>query len=184
MILQSVLDQNLLNFVDKNFFLILSILFLGIIAGTMIIPLIIDVIYVHKANLKFNTSNKQTSVLGIKGLNRTLMTFGFVLLIGTIIFFLISMIAPYIDKPNNENLQSLVAVLRHLSLILGTGLATIVAFYFGVRGPESAVEKASSVILAERSGTNTNTANPIPSEESVSSTRTTANTHSPGLIGS
>ena len=120
MILQSVLDQNLLNFVDKNFFLILSILFLGIIAGTMIIPLIIDVIYVHKANLKFNTSNKQTSVLGIKGLNRTLMTFGIVLLIGTIIFFLISMIAPNIDKPNNENLQSLIALLRYLSLCLVT----------------------------------------------------------------
>ena len=41
------------------------------------------------------------------------------------------------------NNQALIDTLRNLSTILGTGLATIIAFYFGTRGSESAVEKAA-----------------------------------------
>jgi hypothetical protein len=36
----------------------------------------------------------------------------------------------------------LIDLLKNLGTVLGTALATIIAFYFGVRGAESAAEKA------------------------------------------
>jgi Bacterial Ig-like domain len=47
-----------------------------------------------------------------------------------------------INNPTNPVLQSLVDVLKNLSTILGRALATIIAFHFGMRGAESAAEKA------------------------------------------
>jgi hypothetical protein len=72
----------------------------------------------------------------MEGLYRTLMTFGVVLLAGIVLLYLLLLITVY-------NNQALIETLRNLSTILGTGLATIIAFYFGTRGTESAVEKAA-----------------------------------------
>jgi uncharacterized protein (UPF0333 family) len=47
-----------------------------------------------------------------------------------------------INTPTNPVLQSLIDILKSLATILGTALATIIAFYFGMRGSESATEKA------------------------------------------
>ena len=42
----------------------------------------------------------------------------------------------------------LVDLLRNLGIVLGTAVATIIAFYFGVRGTESAVEKAANAVTS------------------------------------
>ena len=62
----------------------------------------------------------------MEGLYRTLMTFGVVLLAGIVPLYLLLLITVY-------NNQALIETLRNLSTILGTGLATIIAFYFGTR---------------------------------------------------
>ena len=64
------------------------------------------------------------------------MTFGVMLLAGIVLLYLLLLITVY-------NNTALIETLRNLSTILGTGLATIIAFYFGTRGTESAVEKAA-----------------------------------------
>ena len=78
------------------------------------------------------------------GLYRSLMTFGIILLVGTVIFYLLALITLNINSPNSAILQSLIDVLKNLGTILGTALATIIAFYFGMRGVESATEKAKT----------------------------------------
>jgi len=71
------------------------------------------------------------------------MSFGLILLIGTVIFYLLALITLNIDSKNTTALQSLIDLLKNLGIIIGTALATIIAFYFGVRGSETAVEKAA-----------------------------------------
>ena len=78
------------------------------------------------------------------------MTFGIVLLVGTVIFYLLG----FVNNPNNVVANE---TLRNISTILGTALTTIIAFYFGIRGTTTAVEKAAQAI----SGTQ----KPLPSEE-------------------
>lgn len=74
--------------------------------------------------------------MGMTGLNRTLMTFGVVLLTGIVLWYLLLLITIY-------NNNALIETLRNLATILGTALATIIAFYFGIRGTENAVEKVA-----------------------------------------
>ena len=59
------------------------------------------------------------------------------LLTGIVLLYLLLLITVY-------NNTALIETLRNLSTILGTGLATIIAF--GTRGTESAVEKAAKRI--------------------------------------
>jgi hypothetical protein len=113
----------------------------------MVIPLVIDLILGHLKRPRRSTNNQNDGPSGMPQLYRTLMTFGIILLVGTIIFYLLALITlSDINSPNPPNavLQSLIDVLKNLSTILGTALATIVAFYFGMRGAESAAEKAQS----------------------------------------
>ena len=79
------------------------------------------------------------------GLYRSLMAFGMILLLGTVIFYLLALITLNLNEANDV-ISSLVDLLANLGTILGTALATIIAFYFGVRGTESAVEKAAATI--------------------------------------
>jgi hypothetical protein len=76
------------------------------------------------------------------GLYRALMTYGIIILVGTIIFYLLVLIFVNINTPQSSMLASLIDLLKNLGTILGTALATIIAFYFGMRGAESAAEKA------------------------------------------
>ena len=125
----------------------LPVMFLSVIAFSMVIPLVIDLILGHLKRPRLSTNNQNDGPTGMPQLYRTLMTFGIILLVGTIIFYLLALITlSDINSPNPPNavLQSLIDVLKNLSTILGTALATIVAFYFGMRGAESAAEKAQS----------------------------------------
>ncbi len=78
------------------------------------------------------------------GLYRSLMTFGIIVLVGTVIFYLLALITLNINNSTSPVLQSLIDILKNLGTILGTALATIIAFYFGMRGAESATEKAAA----------------------------------------
>ena len=101
--------------------------------------------YHRKPTVSSNTTDKENvRALGMPGLYRSLMTFGVIVLVGTVIFYLLALITLNIDNSTSPVLQSLVDILKNLSTILGTALATIVAFYFGVRGSESATEKAAA----------------------------------------
>ncbi len=72
------------------------------------------------------------------------MTFGIIVLVGTVIFYLLALITLNINNSTSPVLQSLIDILKNLGTILGTALATIIAFYFGMRGAESATEKAAA----------------------------------------
>jgi hypothetical protein len=77
-------------------------------------------------------------------LYRSLMTFGIIVLVGTVIFYLLALITLNINNSSSPALQSLIDILKSLGTILGTALATIIAFYFGTRAAESATEKATA----------------------------------------
>ena len=83
-------------------------------------------------------------------LYRSLMTFGIIVLVGTVIFYLLALITLNINNPTSPALQSLIDVLKSLGTILGTALATIIAFYFGTRATESATEKAVAATAGEK----------------------------------
>jgi hypothetical protein len=81
-------------------------------------------------------------------LYRSLMTFGIIVLVGKVVFYLLALITLNINNPTSPALQSLIDVLKSLGTILGTALATIIAFYFGTRATESATEKAVAATAA------------------------------------
>jgi hypothetical protein len=89
--------------------------------------------------------------LGMQGLYRTLMAFGIILLVGTLVFYIVSVVTSNINNPANTIVLSMTEVIKNLSTILGTALATIIAFYFGIRGTESAVEKTART-LSQKAG--------------------------------
>ena len=125
----------------------LPIVFILVIFGIIIIPLGLDMwlAYHRKPTVSSSSTDKENvRALGMPGLYRSLMTFGVIVLVGTVIFYLLALITLNIDNSTNPVLQSLVDILKNLGTILGTALATIVAFYFGVRGSESATEKAAA----------------------------------------
>ena len=117
--------------------------FLAIITATMVVPLAIDMILAYK-KIRGNAS----SVVGMPGLYRTLMTFGVILLVGTVLFYILILIAVNINNSTNPTLQSLIDVFKNLATILGTALASIIAFYFGMKGKEEASDKAAVPAIA------------------------------------
>ena len=110
----------------------------------MVIPLVIDMILAYRERSRENAS----SVVGIPGLYRTLMTFGVILLVGTVLFYILFLITVNINNSTNPTLQSLIDVFKNLATILGTALASIIAFYFGMKGKEEASDKAAVAAVA------------------------------------
>jgi hypothetical protein len=100
-------------------------------------------------------------------LYRSLMTFGIIVLVGTVIFYLLALITLNINNSASPALQSLIDVLKSLGTILGTALATIIAFYFGTRAAESATEKATTAAAATTAAVTkaAGAAAPAPSEK-------------------
>jgi hypothetical protein len=92
--------------------------------------------------------NRERNVRGMPGLYRTLMASGIILLVETVIFYILALITLNLSNLTSLLLEPLIAIPRDLAIILGTGLAAIIAFYFGIRGSESSVEKGASLITS------------------------------------
>jgi succinate dehydrogenase/fumarate reductase cytochrome b subunit len=122
----------------------LPALFIIVIFLIIIIPLVFDMFLAYRKKPKDSTDKENNRVVGMPGLYRSLMTFGIIVLVGTVIFYLLALITLNINNSTSPVLQSLIDILKNLGTILGTALATIIAFYFGMRGAESATEKAAA----------------------------------------
>ena len=126
----------------------LPAVFIIVIASIIGVPLVLDIIlaYRRKPPAGSSSTDRESSnrVVGMPDLYRSLMTFGIIVLVGTVIFYLLALITLNINDSTSPALQSLIDVLKNLGTILGTALATIIAFYFGTRAAESATEKATA----------------------------------------
>jgi hypothetical protein len=131
-VISSIFDNNL------------PALFIIVIFLIIIIPLIFDMYLAYRNKPKDSTDKENNRVVGMPGLYRSLMTFGIIVLVGTVIFYLLALITLNINNSTSPILQSLIDILKNLGTILGTALATIIAFYFGMRGAESATQKAAA----------------------------------------
>ena len=52
---------------------------------------------------------------------------------GLLVFFLIGIISSNLDKPKNDSLNAIINIVQNLAAILGTALASVIAFYFGLK---------------------------------------------------
>src|SRR5215216_1370303 len=130
----------------------LPAVFIIVIASIIGVPLVLDIIlaYRRKPPAGSSSTDRDSSnrIVGMPDLYRSLMTFGIIVLVGTVIFYLLALITLNINDSTSPALQSLIDVLKSLGTILGTALATIIAFYFGTRAAESATEKATAAAAA------------------------------------
>ena len=139
-VINSIFDNNL------------PALFIIVIFLIIIIPLVFDMYLAYRNKPKDSTDKDNSRVVGMPGLYRSLMTFGIIVLVGTVIFYLLALITLNINNSTSPVLQSLIDILKNLGTILGTALATIIAFYFGMRGAESATEKAAAASATKPPG--------------------------------
>ena len=130
----------------------LPAIFIIVISSIIGVPLVLDIVlaYRRKPPTTVSGTYRESSnrVVGMPDLYRSLMTFGIIVLVGTVIFYLLALITLNINDSTSPALQSLIDVLKSLGTILGTALATIIAFYFGTRATESATEKATAAAAA------------------------------------
>ena len=64
------------------------------------------------------------------------MTFGIIIMVGAIIFYVIGLVTINISMAGPQALAALTNTLTNLASILGTALASVIAFYFGTRATE------------------------------------------------
>src|SRR5829696_9710319 len=149
----------------------LPAVFIIVIASIIGVPLVLDIIlaYRRKPPAGSSSTDRDSSnrVVGMPDLYRSLMTFGIIVLVGTVIFYLLALITLNINDSTSPALQSLIDVLKSLGTILGTALATIIAFYFGTRAAESATEKATAAAATTTAAVTkaAGAAAPAPSEK-------------------
>ena len=165
-------DVSQTDVVNKIFDNSLPAVFIIVIFLALIIPMIFDMYLAYRRKPGNIEESGEKRVRGMPGLYRTLMAFGIMLLVGTVIFYLLALITLNLNNLENTVLESLIAILRDLGIILGTGLATIIAFYFGQRGSESSVEKAASMVTSnlgrDRERPKVSSTIPIDGAENVS----------------
>src|SRR5215204_4848176 len=149
----------------------LPAVFIIVISFIIGVPLVLDIIlaYRRKPPAGSSSTDRDSSnrVVGMPDLYRSLMTFGIIVLVGTVIFYLLALITLNINDSTSPALQSLIDVLKSLGTILGTALATIIAFYFGTRAAESATEKATAAAATTTAAVTkaAGAAAPAPSEK-------------------
>jgi F0F1-type ATP synthase membrane subunit a len=105
------------------------------------IPLILNLIFVFVRRVLASPNNGKKKNRLTNSLTNTentdfyraLMTFGLILIVGLLVFFLIGIISSNLDKPRNDNLNAIINVVQNLAAILGTALASVIAFFFGLR---------------------------------------------------
>jgi hypothetical protein len=113
------------------------------------VPILTDLLLSHYRQ------NKQGSLgrpLGMAGLYRSVMAFGLIAVVSILVVYLVALVSFYIAIESPAS-TALISVLQNLAAILGTALATVIAFYFGVRGAETATDKALEAAGFKRSGT-------------------------------
>jgi Bacterial Ig-like domain len=147
----------------------LPIIFIIAISSIIGVPLVLDIILAYRRKPPTTTmsgTDRESSnrVVGMPDLYRSLMTFGIIVLVGTVIFYLLALITLNINDSTSPALQSLIDVLKSLGTILGTALATIIAFYFGTRASESATEKAAAAAATVATVTKAGAAAPVEKE--------------------
>ena len=136
-VISSIFDNNL------------PAVFIIVIASIIGVPLVLDIILAYRRKpptVSTGGENSSNQVVGMPDLYRSLMTFGIIVIVGTVIFYLLALITLNINDSTSPALQSLIDVLKSLGTILGTALATIIAFYFGTRAAESATEKTTAAV--------------------------------------
>jgi hypothetical protein len=146
----------------------LPAVFIIVIASIIGVPLVLDIILAYRRKPPAGSSTDSSNrVVGMPDLYRSLMTFGIIVLVGTVIFYLLALITLNINDSTSPALQSLIDVLKNLGTILGTALATIIAFYFGTRAAESATEKATAAAATTTAAVTkaAGAAAPAPSEK-------------------
>src|SRR5215212_397262 len=148
----------------------LPTVFIIVISSIIGVPLVLDIILAYRRKPPAGSSTDRDSsnrVVGMPDLYRSLMTFGIIVLVGTVIFYLLALITLNINDSTSPALQSLIDVLKSLGTILGTALATIIAFYFGTRAAESATEKATAAAATTTAAVTkaAGAAAPAPSEK-------------------
>jgi hypothetical protein len=129
------------------------------------VPIIIDMIYAHRAakkNIQDKNEEKNEGPKGIPGLYRALMTFGIIFIVSIVVVYLLSLVSFSVIIPNaNATVQPLIDIIKNLSTILGTALASVVAFYFGARSSDRAAQKTIDAVKAGQAGSY---AKPSPSD--------------------
>ena len=149
----------------------LPIIFIIAISSIIGVPLVLDIVLAYRRKPPTTTTVSGTDressnrVVGMPDLYRSLMTFGIIVLVGTVIFYLLALITLNINDATSPALQSLIDVLKSLGTILGTALATIIAFYFGTRASESATEKAAAAAATVATVTKAGAAAPAVEKE-------------------
>lgn len=112
---------------------------------------------VHTRGRATNDSSGRSDVMGMPGLYRTIMTFGIILVLGSVIFYLLTAlnanivtIGSYVASPSGAmaNVTASLTQINHeltqqlttISTILGGAVASIIGFYFGNRAAESSAK--------------------------------------------
>ena len=142
-------EVNATELINKIFDHFIPHIFIIVIFLIIFVPLVLDMYLAYRKKPNVSTDKENNRVEGMPGLYQSLMTFGLIVLVGTVIFYLLALITLNIHNPTNPILQSLIDILKNLGTILGTGLTTIIAFYFGMRGAESAAEKATAALQTD-----------------------------------
>jgi hypothetical protein len=142
-------------------------------AAGMLIPLVTDLLLAHRRHKK----DSSTGPASTSGLYRAIMTFGIIWIVGTVVLYVIflnfAIIIANISSAGQQIL-ALTNALSNLSSILGTALASVIAFYFGTRASERG-EKASE----RQGGPSTDTIPPEVTNTSPTSGSTGVQVNSP-----
>jgi hypothetical protein len=142
---------------EVNYSLVVS--FLIVIAVAMVAPVIYDMHLAYKRKQQSGASSLSESTAapaGMPGLYRTIMTFGIILILGAVIFYVLAALNTNIgsinsmgNNMNNNTATTILQVNRDLtqqlttiSTILGGAIASIIGFYFGNRAAESGAKAA------------------------------------------
>jgi hypothetical protein len=121
-----------------------AIRILQVMGLVILIPLVADLLLAYRRQSKHAGKGSATNLVGMPGLYRALMTFGILIMVGAIVFYVIGLVTINMSTAGQQAFTALINTLTNLASILGTALATVIAFYFGTRATEKAVEKTLS----------------------------------------